>query len=92
LDNYIISYDLNKQGKNYDGLISAIKQLSYWAKIQKSVWYVKSKLTTDQIYEFLRKQMDGNDSLIVVNASSNNAVWYGVGKSASDYMKENWPK
>lgn len=90
--NLIVSYDLNKQGKNYDGLINAIKQFPGWAKIQKSVWYVKANLSAQDVFSILRAQIDNDDSLFVVDATTNNAAWYGVSPNASDYMLDNWNK
>ena len=42
MDSFIISYDLNNSGKNYDDLIKKIKTYSKWAKINESVWFFKS--------------------------------------------------
>lgn len=88
--NFIISYDLNKQGKNYDDLIKAIQQFPGWAKIQKSVWYVKANLTVQQVFNILREHMDDNDSLFVVDSTNNVAAWYGLSIKASDYIQHNW--
>lgn len=43
MDSFIISYDLNNSGKNYDDLIKKIKTYSKWAKINESVWFFKSR-------------------------------------------------
>ena len=44
MSKYCISYDLNENHKDYDGLISAIKDYNY-IKALYSTWFVKSNDT-----------------------------------------------
>jgi len=43
MNNLFVSYDLKDPGQNYDRVITAIKGLGSWAKVQYSLWYVSSK-------------------------------------------------
>lgn len=86
---YIVAYDLNKKGKNYDGLIDAIKKISgAWCHALESTWFVTSNLTAMQILEKLRSQIDSDDELFVMLAS-NRAAWIGLDPRASDWLKKN---
>lgn len=88
--NLFVSYDLNKSGQDYDSVINAIKSLGAWAKVQKSLWYVKSQLEASKAAELVYRSMDQNDSLIVVDATDSNACWYNISKEASEHIRKHW--
>lgn len=72
--NYLVTYDLNRAGQNYDGLIDAIK--SYSCKhVMQSVWFVKSDSSANEISEHLRAFIDNNDNLFVGEINYNHAGW-----------------
>lgn len=89
-NNLFISYDLYEPGKDYGTIGSTIKQLGSWAKVQKSFWYVKSNYTAKQAAEHVRRSMDTNDSLIVVDASNNEAYWYNLSPEVARFLSEKW--
>lgn len=91
-NNLFVSYDLNTPNQNYPALIEEIKSLGDWAAIQRSVWYVNSNLNAEQAATRLRQKMDPNDSLIVVNASNNEAYWYNLSDVVTTHMKDFWLK
>jgi hypothetical protein len=70
---YAISYDLNKQDKNYDGLYDAIKNFNYY-HVMDSVWFIKTNFTSLEVYNKLKPQIDTNDFLFVSEINSN---YYG---------------
>ena len=74
MNNLIVTYDLRKPGQDYADLEAAIKSLGSWAHPQQSVWYVHTGYTMQQTFEFLKKYIDSNDRLLVVDAR--NAVGY----------------
>lgn len=85
---YMIGYDLNNKGKNYDGLIDAIKKISgVWCKALESTWFVKTNLTATEILQILRLQIDNDDELLVVKASAP-GTWVGLGQKQSDWLKQ----
>lgn len=88
-NNLIIGYDLYKKGQDYDAVIDAIKSLGAAIKIQQSVWYVKSKHSSEQAYDIVRKSTDPNDYLIVVNASQNGFKAH-LAPEVTAFMKSNW--
>lgn len=89
-NNLIISYDLNRQGQNYQAVTDAIKSLGSWARVQDSVWYVDSNYGASAAGEKVYANMDSNDSLIVVNATTNDAVWWGLSNEVSNHIKTHW--
>ncbi|ANB51717.1 hypothetical protein WP8W19C03_22860 [Aeromonas veronii] len=91
-NNLFISYDLFTPGKDYSKVIEAIKALGSWAKIHKSVWYVKSSLSCEQAAKNIWASMDFNDSLIVIDSTTNNAYWYNLPDAVSKHIQEQWYK
>lgn len=89
-NNFFISYDLYKPGQHYDQVIEEIKSLGAWAAVHKSLWYVKSTLTCEQIAKRVWAKMDANDKLIVVDATSNNAYWFNLAPEVSKHLQEQW--
>ena len=91
-NNLFISYDLHSPGQKYAQVEQAIKALGGWAKIHYSLWYVNSGYTAQQAAEHVWNAMDGNDRLIVVNASGNDASWYNLTPEVSQFLQDNWPR
>lgn len=91
-NNLFVSYDLYNPGKDYASVIEAVKDLGSWVKVHKSVWYVNSSLTAEQAAKKIWATMDANDSLIVVDATQNNAYWFNIPDAASKHMQDQWHK
>ena len=91
-NNLFISYDLHSPGQDYEKIADAIKRLGSWAKVQYSLWYVKSQLSASDAAEKVWSAMDKNDSLIVIDATNNNASWYNLSQEVSNFLKEHWHK
>lgn len=91
-NNLIVSYDLYNPGQDYSKVIEAIKSLGPWAKIHKSVWYVKSTSTAVQAVATVWAVMDGNDSLFVMDATNNNASWQNLSEQVASFIKDQWAK
>ncbi len=73
---YLITYDLNKEGQNYDKLYEAIKSLGNWCHYLDSTWLVETSYSANQISEKLRKEgIDNNDSLLVFRLLKDYAGW-----------------
>jgi hypothetical protein len=91
-NNLVVSYDLNNPGQNYEKIIAAVKDLGSWAKVHKSVWYVRSVYNATQAVENLWAVMDANDSVFVVDATNGNAAWQNLSAEVSNHIREQWPK
>ncbi|HEY0980144.1 MAG TPA: hypothetical protein VGE18_01900 [Candidatus Paceibacterota bacterium] len=63
---YLVTYDLNKLGKDYTNLYAALKRYDYIKDVGlDSVWFVSTTWTAAQIYEHLRHYIDVNDRLVI---------------------------
>lgn len=85
----LIGYDLNKAGKNYDGLIDAIKKNfpTYWHCLD-STWIVETTLSPVQVRDSLKSFLDSDDELLVVELGKS-AAWTGFDTQCSDWLKNN---
>jgi len=87
-NNLFISYDLHKQGQDYEAIGNAIKQLGAWAKVHLSLYYVSTDLTPDQAYARVAASCDANDKVIVIHASGAN--WSPLPAAVSQQMLDHW--
>jgi len=87
---YLIGYDLNKKGKDYDGLIAKIKEISngYWHHLD-STWLIGHAGGAKVIRDALRPFLDNDDELLVVLLAKGDAAWYGFNDSGSEWLKNN---
>lgn len=88
--NVFVSYDLDKPGQNYEGVIAEIKTHGAWAKVEYSLFYLSTQETAKSIAAAVWAKMDANDKLIVIDATNNMAYWYGLDTKVADFMKQNW--
>ncbi len=89
-NNIFVSYDLHQPGRNYHQVIERIKQLGLCAKPLESMWYVKTEMTAKQVRDYVWAGMDGNDSLLVVDATNNDAAWQNIKPEAAQAMRDLW--
>lgn len=87
---YIIIYDLCDPGRDYDPLISAIKQYHRWGKISESAWAVVTTNNSVQIRDNLRQYIDNNDKLMIIQ-SGKNAAWT-LASASDQWLRENLVK
>ena len=68
ITNYLVSYDLNKPGKDYSGVHKAIQNAStgVWCKPLESVYIIQSNLTSEGVYDKVHPFLDANDRILVV--------------------------
>jgi hypothetical protein len=85
---YLITYDLNKEGKDYNTLYDKIKSLGQWFHPLESVWFLKSTLdNVNEISEQLRTTMDNNDHIFVVDISNQKRQGW-LPKTAWEWLRE----
>ena len=64
---YLVTYDLNTPGKNYERLWDALKGYDYIRDTGlDSVWFVSTSRTAEQISNDLRAHIDASDRLFIV--------------------------
>ncbi len=91
LQTFLIAYDLNKgeTSSEYKRLIDQIKKLGSWAKPLESTWFVVSESSASEIRDHLKKFIDSNDELLVMNVTDDDWGTMGVDKKVTDWMKRN---
>ncbi|MDC4817776.1 hypothetical protein QDT73_16230 [Acinetobacter baumannii] len=84
---YSVSYDLNKEGQNYENLIAEIKNFNGYCKVMKSYWFVCSNDSAESVSNRLRQHIDNNDYLLVMEISTNRQGW--LNKDVWAWLKQN---
>lgn len=80
---YLVTYDLNSPGQNYERLYEAIKQYQY-CKGLESVWFISSNSSASAIRDYLRQHIDGNDKLFVSSLGG----WASWNVNCADWIKQ----
>ena len=85
---FIIGYDLNRPHQNYPDLIDAIQAHGTWWHHLDSTWIVKSDHSAMEIINDLRRHIDGDDELLVIEHTGD-AAWAGFNAKGSDWLMKN---
>lgn len=72
---FVVAYDLNTIGQNYDCIIDKLKQLGH-CRTQQSVWFVEYEGSEENLAIYLAACLDTNDRLFVSEVSGS---WAGKG-------------
>ncbi|ERK31565.1 hypothetical protein [Clostridium intestinale] len=72
---YIISYDLNKPGQDYNKLYDRIRTLNDYYHVLDSTWLVSTNKTAKEVYSVLQPVGDTNDNILVIQVTSNYWGW-----------------
>ena len=84
---YLITYDLNSPGQNYDDVIQAIKDASTgaWCTFWKSSYLIKSTYTNaNDVFAKIKPHLDKNDTALVIEVKNNKQGW--LKKEDWDYI------
>lgn len=87
---YMITYDLNKAGKDYEGVYQAIKDASdgVWCHYWDSSWLIRSNLSTaNAVFDKIKPYLDNNDRCFVVEVKKNYQGW--LSQEQWDYINNN---
>jgi hypothetical protein len=86
---YMIGYDLNKQGKNYEDLIKKIKEIAtLWWHHLDSTWLITHAGTAVTVRDALTPYIDNDDELLVVRLAQSDAAWKGFNDAGSKWLKD----
>jgi hypothetical protein len=91
VNTYLITYDLNRPGQNYNELYDAIKKVavgSSWWHCLDSNWIINSNADSVTVRNSLTPHIDANDSLLVARLSGG-AAWTGFNTECSDWLRNN---
>jgi hypothetical protein len=87
---FMISYDLNKAGKDYEGVFTGIKEASngVWCHFLDSTWLIKSNFTSaSDVFKKIQPYIDSDDRCLVFEVKGNYYGWMTDEQWA--YIKEN---
>lgn len=84
---YIVSYDLLKEGQNYECITDKIKSYKNVWHMQRSVWIVITDQSAEQIYEYLAPCLDGNDKLFVAELCGQ-SIWTSRGEKIDAWLQK----
>jgi len=62
----LVTYDLNKPGQDYSDVLKTIKSYAY-ARLSESSYAIITDKSADTVFEELKKYIDKNDNLLVIN-------------------------
>ena len=62
----LVTYDLNKPGKDYNDLLKAIKSYA-WAQLSESSYAIRTDHSSQQVFDKLNPYLDQNANLYVIN-------------------------
>ena len=92
MNNILVTYDLNlsKDSQDYDDIISEIKNCGNWASVNRSTWYVSTRLSCKEVYSRIKKVIDENDNIFVTKMED--ASWFGLSKESTNHLHSHWKK
>lgn len=71
----LITYDLNRPGQNYNDLYEEIKSAGTWWHHLDSTWIIETHLSPNDWNSRLRKHMDDNDNILIIEICQNYQGW-----------------
>ena len=73
---YIVSYDLNSPGQDYEALYDELKRPpAGWIPIMDSTWLIDSAESAQSLSDRIRQHLDENDWLFVAEITTNHQGW-----------------
>jgi hypothetical protein len=82
----LVGYDLNKAGQDYDDLIDVLETFDHWHDLD-STWLIRTDETPTAVRDNLKRFLDSNDELLVIDVSGDAAAWTGFSASANAWIK-----
>ena len=84
-----VNYDLNKSGQDYSKLIDYLKSHQSWAKPLKSSFFVRTSFTAAQLRDGVMSRIDSNDSVVVVDVTSDNWAAFNIPDDVAKWLQAN---
>ncbi len=89
MNTLLVSYDLVAPGKDYEPLWDFLKSHNSWATPLLSVYLVKSQQTASDFLDSVRRHVDSNDKVIVIDVTGDTAAWVNLDPKVSEWIKSN---
>lgn len=85
---YLITYDLNSPGQNYSKVLDTVKSYPAWCRIATSTYEVQTYESVTTVRDKIRRVMDANDTLFVVDVTGQPSAWYGLSSDVGGWLKK----
>lgn len=72
---YSVSYDLNKPGQDYSGLLNELRASPGYLHFLKSGWLIGTKESPNQVWDRLAKHIDKGDKLLIIQVVNYKWGW-----------------
>lgn len=84
----LVGYDLNKAGQDYSVLIEKLKSYGAWWHHLDSTWLIKTELSASEVRDDLKKLVDSNDELLIIDVTGRARAWSGFNARGGTWLKE----
>jgi hypothetical protein len=84
----LVGYDLHRPGRNYPELIEFLKSDRTWWHALDSTWIVVTSHTTSGFRNEIKRHVDANDDVLVVEIKNDSWASFGLSDSANKWLKE----
>lgn len=83
----LVTYDLNKPGKDYGDVLKIVKDQAAWARLSESSYAIKTNLSPHALYKKFEPYIDNNDQIYIITLSK---PFWGLGtKEVNDWLENN---
>lgn len=83
---YLISYESNEMLHDYTEVMEAIKSFGNYQHPMSTLWFVRTDLTADSIYQKIKPLLREKDHIFVTKISANNCQGW-LAKSFWQWLK-----
>jgi bifunctional pyridoxal-dependent enzyme with beta-cystathionase and maltose regulon repressor activities len=89
LSTLLVGYDLNRPGQDYSELIKFLKSQQAWWHALDSTWIVVTPYTVSGLLDEIKRFIDANDDVLVVDVKGDWWASFGLSDEASNWLMEN---
>lgn len=86
----LVSYDLMRQGQDYQAVIEAIQRCGTvnWLHPLQSVWLVVGPYSANEVLTHVLDAADGNDKILAIDVTGKPMSWSGsMGDTITQWLK-----
>lgn len=87
MSTYIVTYDLNAGGQNYECIHNKLRAYGTYLHLQESVWIIKTDSKSRQIWNNLSSCLDDNDELFICDLGRD-ATWSGKSEKVTNWLRD----
>ena len=85
----LVGYDLHRPGQDYKELTEFLKSQSTWWHALDSTWIVVTSHTASELRDEIKRLIDANDDVLIVDVKSDAWASYGLSEAANTWLKTN---